>query len=92
MAIRDEGWATVAANSSLEWFIHGYTATEAVTFSIVVFPGTGPGVINPLAHATLTQGEYFQHVDGTFAQKIHIQNNAPFNSCDVHLLSRVDSL
>jgi len=89
MAVRDEGWTTIAANSSTSWFIHGYTDKEAVTYSIVVFPGTGS---NPLAHATLTQGEHFQHVDGTFARKIYITNNAPFNSCDVHILSIVESL
>ena len=92
MAIRDEGWTTIAPNSSMSWFIHGYSDKEAVTYSIVVFPGSGPGVPFPAAHATLTQGEHFQHVDGTFARKIYITNNAPFNSCDVHVLSIVESL
>jgi hypothetical protein len=83
---------SVAANSSTNWFIHGFTNKEAVAFSIVVFPGTGAGVPNPVAHATLTQGESFQHVDGTKAYKIYIQNNAPFNSCDFRVLAMVDSL
>jgi hypothetical protein len=92
MAVRDIGWVTIAANSSTSWFIHGWTSNEAVTYSIVVFPGSGPGVLSPAAHATLTQGEHFQHVDGTFAQKVYIQNNATFNSCDVHLIAQVESL
>jgi hypothetical protein len=92
MNVVDLGWLTLAANSSTSWFIHGYTATEAVTYSIVVFPGSGEGVPNPIGHATLTQGEHFQHVDGTFARKIYFANNAPFNSCDIHVLSIVDSL
>lgn len=92
MAVRDIGWVTIASNSSTSWFVHGFTNNEAVAFSIVVFPGSGPGVPNPSGHATLTQGESFQHVDGTFAYKIYIQNNAPFNSCDVHILAQVDSL
>ncbi|MEW2303924.1 hypothetical protein AB0958_28830 [Streptomyces sp. NPDC006655] len=61
-------------------------------YSIIVFPGEGEGVPNPVAHATLTQGESFQHVDGTTAYKFYIQNNAPFNSCNVHVLAQVDSL
>ena len=92
MAVRDIGWAAIAANQSFQWFIHGFTATESVIFSIVVFPGTGAGVRFPAAHATLTQGESFEHVDGTKAYKVYIQNNAPFNSCDVHLLAQVESL
>jgi hypothetical protein len=62
-----------------------------VVFSIVVFPGTGAGVLNPVGHATLTQGESFQHVDGTKAYKIYMRNQAPFNSCDVHVLAQVES-
>jgi hypothetical protein len=92
MAVVDVGWTTIAANSSMSWFIHGYGPNDAVTYSIVVFPGTGAGVPFPAGHATLTQGEHFQHVDGTFARKIYITNNAPFNSCDVHVLSIVESL
>lgn len=92
MAVRDIGWTTIAANSSTNWFIHGWTDKEAVTYSIVVFPGSGPGVLYPTGHATLTQGESFQHVDGTFAHKIYIRNNAPFSSCSVHILAQVESL
>lgn len=92
MAVRDIGWTTIGANQSMNWFIHGFNANESVVFSIVVFPGSGPGVPNPLGHATLTQGESFEHVDGTKAYKIYISNNAPFNSCNVHVLAQVESL
>jgi hypothetical protein len=92
MAVYDEGWDTIAANGSTNWFIHGFSSQESVVFSIVVFPGTGEGVLYPVAHATLTQGESFEHVDGTKAYKIYMQNNAPFNSCDVHVLAQVESL
>ena len=90
MAVRDYGWDTIAANGSTNWFMHGFGAQESVVFSIVVFPGTG--VPFPKAHATLTQGESFEHVDGTKAYKIYIQNNAPFNSCNIHMLAQVESL
>jgi hypothetical protein len=92
MAVLDIGWTSLAANASTDWFIHGYNAKQAVTYSIVVFPGSGDGVPFPKADATLFQGRYVQHVDGTFAQVITIRNNAPFNSCDVHLLAQVESL
>ncbi len=90
MSVVDIGWATVAANSSFEWFNHGWNSNQSVVYSIIVFPGTG--VPNPVGHATLTQGESFQHVDGTKAYKFYIRNNAPFNSCDVHVLAQVGSL
>lgn len=90
MAVFDIGWDTIAANGSTSWFIHGFNAKQSVAFSIVVFPGTG--VPFPAGHATLTQGESFQHVDGTQAYKIYMQNNAPFNSCNVHILAQVESL
>ncbi len=92
MAVLDIGWATIAANSSLSWFNHGFNNNDAVTYSIVVFAASAPGVPNPAAHATLTQGETFRHVDGTVARKFYIQNNAPFNPCDVHVLAQVESL
>ena len=94
MAVADIGWATIAANASFEWFIHGWGAKDAVTYSLVVFPGTGAGVPFPLGDATLTQGNSIKWdaVDGTFAHRVYIRNNAPFNSCNVHLLARYESL
>lgn len=92
MAVFDIGWATIAPNSNFEWFIHGWSNTEAVTYSICVFGVPAPGVPFPLAKATLTQGQYMRHVDGTFAQKVFIQNNAAFNPVDVHLLAQSESL
>ena len=92
MAVLDIGWTSLAANSSTDWFIHGYNHLQAVTYSVGDIPGSGPGVPFPKADATLFQGRYVQAVDGTFAQVITIRNNAPFNSCNVHLLAQVESL
>jgi hypothetical protein len=92
MAVMDIFSTSIAANSSWSLFDHGFAANQAVTYSIIVFPGEGQGVLNPAAHATLTQGETFQHVDGTVARKIYVQNNAPFNSVDVHVIAIVESL
>ncbi|UGT55185.1 hypothetical protein [Nocardia asteroides] len=61
-----------------------------MTYSIVVFPGSG--VPYPKADATIYQGRYVQHVDGTFGQVVTIRNNAPFNTCNVNLLAQVESL
>jgi hypothetical protein len=91
MAVRSIGWATINANSSMDWFIHGFTNRESVVFSLVVFPGSGPGVLYPKADATLYQGRHVKHVDGTFAQVVTIRNNAPFNTCNVNLLAQVES-
>ncbi|MFF4052970.1 hypothetical protein ACOAKG_42955 [Streptomyces sp. JL3001] len=90
MAVRDVGWATIGPNGSYSWFVHGYTAKESVNYSIVVF-GVG-GFPTPLGKATLTQGETYEHVDGTKAHKVYVQNNAPFHSVNVHLLAQVESL
>ncbi|MFD9498051.1 hypothetical protein [Streptomyces sp. NPDC060035] len=92
MAVFDIGWTSIASNGTFNWFIHGFNSKQAVAFSIVVFPGTGAGVPYPVGHATLTQGESFEHVDGTKAYKVYMRNNAPFNSCNVHLLAQVESL
>ena len=91
MAVRSIVSGSIAANSSTDWFIHGFTNRESVLFSILVFPGTGAGVLYPKGHATLTQGESFQHVDGTKAYKIYIRNHAPFNTCNYTVLAQVES-
>jgi hypothetical protein len=82
MAVRFIGSTSIAKHDSTDWFIHGYSSKEAVTYSIVVFPGFGEGVPFPLADATLFQGRYVQAEDGTFGQVVTIRNNAPFNSCN----------
>jgi len=83
----DEGWTTIAPNSSTDWFIHGFDNRTAVVYSMVVFPVPAPGVPFPKVDASLFQGRYVQHVDGTWATVITIRNNAPFNPCDVHLVA-----
>jgi hypothetical protein len=94
MAAIDIGWTTIAASQSTSWFIHGWGPNDAVTYSIVVFPGTGEGVPFPSGRATLTQGESLKWdaVDGSFAHVVYISNLAPFNTCDVHLIAKVESL
>jgi hypothetical protein len=92
MAVWDVGWATINANSSLDWFTHGWNNKETMAYSICVFGVPAPGVPYPLAKATITRVQYMRHVDGTFAQLISIQNNAPFNPVDVHLLAQYESL
>lgn len=93
MAVFDIGWTEIAANSATTWFIHGWGPNDAVTYSIVVFPGTGEGVPFPEGRATLTQGESLKwFVDGSFAHVVYIRNNAPFNSSDVHLIAKSETL
>lgn len=75
----------IAPNSGAGVFIHGYGNQETVSYSAVVYAGFGAGVWNPLGHATLSEGEVFRHVDGTVARRLHVQNNAPFNSCTVDI-------
>ena len=91
MAVYDIAWDAIAPGSRSSWFIHGFNANQAVTLSIVVFGGPGP-VFKSVGHATLTQGESMEHVDGTKAYKIHIQNNSANTTTDVHILAQVESL
>ena len=84
-------WDYIAPNEGTNLFYHGYDDNTAVSYSIVVYAGFGDGVPFPAAHATLTQGETFRHVDGTTARKVYVQNNAPFNSCTVDLLELSES-
>ena len=81
----------LAPNSSASVFIHGYSNTQAVNYSAVVYPGTGVGVPYPLGHITVTQGETFAHVDGTVGRLVSVQNLAPFNSCTVDILQIIES-
>lgn len=85
------GSSEIAANSGTDWFIHGYGPKDAFTFSIIVDGQVADGVPFPLSHCTLTTGSYFKHVDGTYAQTIHIQNNAPFNPCFVRIYDLFDT-
>jgi hypothetical protein len=90
MAAINIGTWTIAANSGFELFIHGWSPSQTVLYSIIPFPGSG--VPNPVGRATLTQGRHSQHVTGTFAHTIHIQNNAPFNTCNARVIAQVESL
>lgn len=81
----------IAPNGGNNVFIHGYSNNDAVSYSAVVYPGSGDGVPNPAGHMTMTQGETFRHVDGTVARKVYVQNLAPFNSCTIDIVEMVES-
>jgi hypothetical protein len=85
-AWREYRFDYIAPNAGASVFIHGYSHTQAVSYSAVVHPGSGPGVLNPKGHINMTQGEAFRHVDGTDARLLKVQNLAPFNSCTVDIL------
>ncbi len=77
----------IAANGSISVFLHGYGNKEAVSYSGVVFAGTGAGVPFPAGRAQITSdGEIYRHVDQTAARKVYVRNLAPFNSCLVDIL------
>jgi hypothetical protein len=89
MAVFDIGWTAIAMNESASWFVHGFNDSQSVVFSIVVSPGRCEAL--PDAHATITQGESFEHVDGTKAYKVYLRNNGN-DCCVVRLLAQVESL
>ena len=64
------GSTSIAASSTIQWFIHGYSAFDVVNFSLSVFGGLGNH-----ADATLVQGEKILHVDLTQAYLVSITNN-----------------
>jgi hypothetical protein len=81
----------IAPNTGANVFIHGYAENAAVVYSARVYAGSGPGVPNPVGHATISQGETFRHVDGTVARKVYVQNQAPFNSCTLDVLKIIET-
>ena len=70
MAAQIIGSMSIAAGSTVQWFIHGYSAFDVVNFSLSVFGGIGDH-----ADATLVQGEKILHVDITQAYLVSITNN-----------------
>lgn len=77
----------IAPNGSAAVFLHGYGNKEAVSYSGVVWAGSGAGVLNPAGRAQITSdGEIYRHVDRTAARKVYVRNLAPFNSCMVDIL------
>ena len=83
-AWREYRWDYIGPGAGVSVFIHGYSANEAVAYSAVVYPLQGDAYF-PLGHINMSDGEVFQHVDGTVARKIYVQNLAPFNPCAVDL-------
>lgn len=61
------GSASIAAGSTIHWFIRGYSAFDVVHFSLSVFGG-----VSNHADATLVQGEEILHVDITQAYLVSI--------------------
>ncbi len=87
MAAQLLGSVDIAPNSTVRWFIHGYSAFDVVNFSLTVF-----GRLGNQADATLIQGEKIQHVDLTQAYMISITNNLSFDTCRAFVLQNVETL
>jgi hypothetical protein len=83
-AWREFRWDYIGPGASVSVYIHGYSANETVVYSAVVYPLEGDAYI-PLGHVNLTQTEVYQHVDGTVAHKVYVQNLASFNPCEVDI-------
>jgi hypothetical protein len=80
------GSVSIAASSTMQWFIHGYSAFDVVHFSLSVFGGLGNH-----ADATLVQGEKILHVDLTQGYLVSITNNVSYDSCTAYLLANVET-
>lgn len=81
----------IAPNGSASVFMHGYSNRQAVSYSAIVYAGSGAGVPFPAGRINMTQGETYRHVDGTVARKVYVQNLAPFNSCTVDILEIIET-
>ena len=79
MNIIYQGTLYLDGGASTNWFIHGYSQSEIVTFAIVV----NYGAIGSAGPLNFAQGEYYEHVDGTRAQKIYFTNHDQFKRCSV---------
>jgi hypothetical protein len=80
------GSTSIAAGSTIQWFIHGYSAFDVVNFSLSVFGG-----VSNHADATLVQGEKILHVDITQGYLVSITNNYAYDSCTAYLLANVET-
>ena len=80
------GSTSIAAGSTIQWFIHGYSAFDVVNFSLSVFGGLGD-----YADATLVQGEKFVASDGSQGHTLYITNNYAYDSCTAYLLANVET-
>ena len=86
MAAQIIGSTSLAAGSTIQWFIHGYSAFDVVNFSLSVFGG-----VSNHADATLVQGEKILHVDITQGYLVSITNNYAYDSCTAYLLANVET-
>ncbi len=86
MAAQVVGSIDIAPNSTVQMFIHGYSAFDVVNFSLTVF-----GRLGNQADATLVQGEKIQHVDLTQAYLLSITNNLSSDTCRAFVLQNVET-
>lgn len=89
MTVFEIGTAYVGAGESSSWFIHGFNENQWVGFSIVVFPAGCVDIRD--GQAVLTQGASSEHVDGTKAYTVKIQNTG-IDCIGARILAQVDSL
>ena len=81
-----DGSLSIAANSTAQWVMYGYSAFDVANFSLSVFGG-----ISNHADATLVQGEKILHVDITQAYLVSITNNYAYDSVTAYLLANVET-
>lgn len=82
----------IQPNSTQSLFIHGYSETEAVNYTIVVYLASSDNRELPEAHATLTQGETFRWlVDNSQGRKIYVTNNMQFHEVTATILEWKES-
>ena len=81
-----DGSLSIAANSTAQWVMYGYSAFDVANFSLSVFGGLGD-----YADATLVQGEKFVASDGSQAYLLYITNNYAYDSCTAYVLENCET-
>jgi hypothetical protein len=81
-----DGSLSVAANSTAQWVMYGYSAFDVANFSLSVFGGLGE-----YADATLVQGEKVVYSDGSQAYVLSITNNNAYDSCTAYILENCET-
>jgi len=84
MGAQVDGSLSIAAGSTVQWFIYGYSAFDVADFSLSVFGGVGDN-----ADATLVQGEKILHTDGSQGYLLSITNNYAYDSCTAYVLENL---
>jgi hypothetical protein len=86
MGARVYGSLSIAASSTVTFYIYGYSAFDVANFSLSVFGGLGE-----YADATLVQGEKFVYSDGSQAYLLYITNNYAYDSCTAFILQNSET-